>query len=407
MDKTEIIRKILGEDPKNASAWYLLGVEYLEQGMPSEALQAFSEALKHCDDELRQKVFTELAKLSGTPTSANSAVERHAHNTDNAGNGNSSDDAGRSGQAGNLVNLRVIQGGKKGQKTDLADKTLTTITFDDVGGLEDLKETIRMRIVRPFTTPGLFERFKKKIGGGILLFGPPGCGKTLLAAATASEIDAAFYNVDAATVMSKWLGESERNVANLFEASRRLSESGRAAIIFMDEVDSLVGVRSEEVGGEVRMRNQFMKEMDSVVDKNKRLHVYVIGATNKPWNLDVAFLRRFQKRIYVSLPNVDVRRGIFELYTKKLMQLGRDVSLDELAKITGGYSGSDLYDIVQAVQLKVVREFFLHGNPDDPQAKLRPITMKDFNEVLTERKPSVSRETLASYENWFEKFKAL
>ncbi len=278
------------------------------------------------------------------------------------------------------------------------------VKWSDVVGLDEAKKAIEDAIIYPYKRSDLFPLGWPR---GILLFGPPGCGKTLLAAATASEIDAAFYNIDAAVIMSKWLGESERNVANLFEQSRRLSEGGQATIIFMDELDSLVGVRKEEVGGEVRMRNQFMKEMDSVVDKNKRLHVYVIGATNKPWDLDEAFLRRFQKRIYIPLPNVDVRRGIFELYAKKLMQMGKDVNFDELAKITGGYSASDLYDIIQAVQIKVVREFFAHGDADDPQAKLRPIAMKDFNEVLQERKPSVSREKLSDYEEWFAKYKAL
>jgi len=228
-----------------------------------------------------------------------------------------------------------------------------------------------------------------------------------MAAATACEIDAAFYNVDAASIMSKWLGESERNVARLFESSRLVSDRGKAAIIFMDEVDSLIGVHSEEVGGEVRMRNQFMKEMDSIVDKSKKLHVYIIGATNKPWSLDEAFIRRFQKRIYIPLPDVDTRRGIFELYSRQLLKVGNDVNFDELAKISGGYSGSDIHDIVQAVHLKVVREFFTKCNPNDPSAKLRPIIMKDFSDILTERRPSVSKEMLLKYDNWYRDFKAL
>ncbi len=278
------------------------------------------------------------------------------------------------------------------------------IKWSDIVGLEDAKSAIEDSIIFPYRRSDLFPLGWPR---GILLFGPPGCGKTLLAAATSCEIDAAFYNVDAASIMSKWLGESERNVANLFESARRVSESGKAAIIFIDEVDSLVGVRSEEVGGEVRMRNQFMKETDSIVDKSKKLHVYIIGATNKPWSLDESFIRRFQKRIYVSLPDVNARRGIFELYSQKLLQIGTDINFDELAKITGGYSGSDIHDLVQAVHLKVVREFFRRGKAEDLQAQLRPITMKDFSEVLMERRPSVSKEMLVHYEHWFSRFKAL
>ena len=155
------------------------------------------------------------------------------------------------------------------------------------------------------------------------------------------------------------------------------------------------------------MRNQIMKEMDSIVDKNKKLHIYIIGATNKPWSLDESFIRRFQKRIYIPLPDIDTRRGIFELYSKQLLKVGNDINFDELAKISGGYSGSDIHDIVQAVHLKVVREFFTHGNPLDSNETLRPICMRDFSEVLSTRQPSVSKEMLNGYERWFERFKAL
>lgn len=175
----------------------------------------------------------------------------------------------------------------------------------------------------------------------------------------------------------------------------------------MDEIDSLIGIRTEEVGGEVRMRNQFMKEMDSVIDKNKKLHVYIIGATNKPWMLDEPFLRRFQKRIYVPLPTFKSRRGIFQLYSKRLFQLDEDINFDTLAKKTAGYSGSDLYDVVQAVHLKVVREVFTSGELDNLNVTLRSITKKDFYEVISKRKPSVYKRSIALYDKWFKKLKAL
>jgi SpoVK/Ycf46/Vps4 family AAA+-type ATPase len=150
-----------------------------------------------------------------------------------------------------------------------------------------------------------------------------------------------------------------------------------------------------------------MKEMDSVIDKNKKVHVYIIGATNKPWMLDEPFLRRFQKRIYVPLPSLESRLGIFQLYSQRLFQIDKDVDFDKLAKKTAGYSGSDLYDVVQAVHLKVVREVFMSGDEENLNIKLRSITKDDFYDVISRRKPSVYKKSIVLYEKWFNKLKAL
>ena len=212
------------------------------------------------------------------------------------------------------------------KKTDsMVLREKPNVQWEEVVGLEDAKNAIEDTIVYPSQRPDLFPTGWAR---GILLFGPPGCGKTLIAAATANKLNAAFYNVDAASIMSKWLGESEQNVAKLFENARLVSENGQPAIIFIDEIDSLVGVRTEEVGGEIRMRNQLMKEMDNIADKGKVLHVYVLGATNKPWSLDQPFLRRFQKRIYIPLPSVDARKKMFELYLTKLLSFESSVNME-------------------------------------------------------------------------------
>src|SRR3990170_4119398 len=189
------------------------------------------------------------------------------------------------------------------------------VKWNEIADLRDAKKAIEESIVFPVKRPDLFPLGWPR---GILFFGPPGCGKTLLAAAIATEINADFFCVDAATVMDKWLGQSEKNVANLFQDARRASASGRPAIIFIDEVDSLVGIRADEVGGEVRTRNQFLKEMDGISDKSDPVHVYVVGATNKPWALDEAFIRRFQKRIFVPLPNAEARTELISIYSKDL-----------------------------------------------------------------------------------------
>ena len=239
------------------------------------------------------------------------------------------------------------------------------------------------------------------------MYGPPGCGKTLLAAATASEIDSYFITVDAASIMSKWLGEGEKNVAKLFNSARKLLEKdAKSVIVFIDELDSILGSRSNEVGGEVRVRNQFLKEMDGISDKGKHIHLYVIGATNKPWALDWPFLRRFQKRIYVPLPDIRARTQMLGQYTAPL-KIDLDLRMDDLAKMTEGYSGSDVRDICQGVQLRVVGELFEATGAEDKEVQPRPIDVGDFREVLKLRKPSVSPEMLKAYANWAENFKAL
>lgn len=359
---------------------YKLNRQYMDRAM---AYQERVKAIQQAHGLLPRDEQTE--DSSSAPTLSTPSGNGHGHTGDSTSKG-----------------PQMVQQ-LKATFNELVIREKPNVHWDDVIGLDDAKRAIRESVVFPFERPDLFPLGWPR---GILLYGPPGCGKTMLAAATAAEIKGYFISIDAATIMSKWLGEAEKNVAKLFNEARKLLDKGDPVIVFIDEIDSLLGSRSNEVGGEVRVRNQFLKEMDGIQDKGKHVHLYTVGATNKPWGLDWPFLRRFEKRIYVPLPNLESRMAMFRSYTAPL-HVDSSIGAADLAKIAEGYSGSDVRDMCQAVQLRVVSELFESGMAVDKMAQPRPIVLNDFKEVLKVRRPSVSLEMLRAYVNWSEQFKAL
>lgn len=191
---------------------------------------------------------------------------------------------------------------------------LPKTTFDDVGGMEDVIQRIRMNIIYPFKNPEVFKKFKKKPGGGILMYGPPGCGKTHIARATAGECGATFMAISITDILSKWLGESEQRLHQLFELARRRTP----AVIFIDEVDAIGGSRSNASSSMAPIVNVLLTEMDGVAAKNENL--MVLAATNTPWRVDDALRRpgRFDRILFVPPPDAPAREAILKIHLRDL-----------------------------------------------------------------------------------------
>jgi len=225
------------------------------------------------------------------------------------------------------------------------------IKWDDVAGLENAKESLKETVILPTRFPQLFTG-KRVPFKGILLFGPPGTGKSYLAKAVATEADSTFFSVSSADLISKWQGESEKLVRNLFEMARE-SEGGRA-IIFIDEVDSLCGSRSEgEIDSLRRVKTEFLVQMDGV--GKSEAQILVLGATNIPWELDAAIRRRFEKRVYIPLPEAEARAYMVKLNLGDTPNDLDEEDFDRLGEITEGSSGSDIKVLVKEALMEPLR----------------------------------------------------
>lgn len=268
------------------------------------------------------------------------------------------------------------EGDKKDKIMDLILVEKPGIRFKDIAGLKNIKEAIKEAIIYPFKYPEKYEYFGVKPGGGILLYGPPGCGKTMLAAAAAAECDAAFINVKISDIKDKYVGESEKNIREVFSLAREQER----AIIFFDEIDAIASDRSSSREGYERgMVNELLTQMDGVDNKSKNKQL-VLAATNIPWAVDTALRRsgRFDTMVFIPNPDEAARKKIFEINLKNKPLSGK-VNLDDLVKKTKGYASSEIVDICDKAARIPLREE-LQGKP---RRKIEP---EDFEKVIREKK---------------------
>jgi SpoVK/Ycf46/Vps4 family AAA+-type ATPase len=282
--------------------------------------------------------------------------------------------------------VREGRGPRRNESEELLERP--SLSFGDVGGMDALKEDIRLKIIYPLTHPELYQAYGKTIGGGILLYGPPGCGKTHLARATAGEVKAGFLAVGIDEVLDMWVGQSERNLHSLFEQAR----ANRPCVLFFDEVDALGASRADmRHGGARQLINQFLAELDGVKFSNEG--VLILAATNAPWHLDNAFRRpgRFDRILFVPPPDENARVEILRI-------LCRDKPVEKLdhahvAKKTENFSGADLKALIDSAVERKLREAIRSGGM--PQ----PLSTRDLLAAAGELRPS-TQEWFATARNY-------
>ncbi|KAJ3241885.1 Vacuolar protein sorting-associated protein 4 [Chytriomyces hyalinus] len=426
----EIVKKATEEDANNnyeeAYKQYQNSLEYFMMAMKYEKNEKLKDAIRKKFTEYldrAEKLKDYLQKQSKKkPLAAGATTKGTTNDTD--------DEDDKEG------------GGKKDAETKklrdaLAGAILTetpNVRWDDIAGLEGAKEALKEAVILPIKFPQLFTG-KRVPWRGILLYGPPGTGKSYLAKAVATEAKSTFFSVSSADLVSKWMGESERLVKQLF----MLARESKPSIIFIDEVDSLCGARGEgESEASRRIKTEFLVQMQGV--GNDMTGVLVLGATNIPWQLDPAIRRRFEKRIYIPLPDPNARSTMFQLHTGATPCKMGPADFKYLGENTSGFSGSDVGVVVRDALMEPVRKvqtathfrkvtapsredpsvtrvYLTPCSPGaegaiekswvdvEPDELLEPdLTVQDFIRAVRMGKKSVNDEDVAKFTKWTEEF---
>ncbi|CAL8067954.1 unnamed protein product [Orchesella dallaii] len=287
---------------------------------------------------------------------------------------------------------------------DVLSKHLS-VSWSTIAGLHEAKALLQEAVVLPLIMPEFFRGIRRP-WRGVLMFGPPGTGKTLLAKAVATECSTTFFNVSSSTLTSKYRGESEKLVRLLFEMARFYAPT----TIFIDEIDSLCSLRGTDSEHEAsrRFKAELLIQMDGLGSSHEEKPVMVLAATNHPWDIDDAFRRRFEKRIYIPLPNADARESLLELNLKDV-SLENEIRLREIAKKLNGYSGADITSVCRDAAMMTMRRKISGRSPEEIKSMKKedldlPITGKDFDEAVARCKRSVSDGDVKRYEKWLKQY---
>ena len=378
-DSREELERALLSNPFSAELRTRYAQLLLQQGEAEAALGQFELILKQSPTDAAAQVGSALA-LSGMGRESE-ALQRYASARNLPGFVSDPTLEARMEKAkpAQPVRLSVVQGGRTDNVTALAlPPTRDRIRFADIAGLEDLKRTVRLNIIEPFLKPGIFAKFKKRAGGGVMLYGPPGCGKTMLARAVATECNAEFISVGISDVLNMWIGESERQLATLFDKARH----SRPCVLFFDEIDALAFARSKANSEHTRqVVNEFLAQLDGFGADNQG--VLILAATNMPWDVDSAMKRpgRFARSVFVPPPDIEARQRIIEL---KLVGVPHeDIDSRAIATVTPHYSGADVDGLVELAKDFVLEEYVAHNTE-------RPIRQQDLERAARDMHASTS-----------------
>lgn len=370
----------LGLNPGSTDGLYGLALALARQNKLGDALATLDKLHEASGESARERMLrARIAFQSGEIQKAVSAYRRAIALDANLSDPHFDEMLGIGGDdEAEVVDGRIRQRADEPEVLAHAEVERPAISFADVGGMDPVKDEIRRRIIAPMQRPDLYKAYGQQVGGGLLLYGPPGCGKTHLARATAGEVKAAFFSIGIHQILDMWIGASERNLHEVFEIAR----ANQPAVLFFDEVDALAASRSDmRTSAGRHLINQFLAELDGVDGQNDG--VLIMGATNAPWHLDSAFRRpgRFDQVVFVPPPDGPARAAILKVLLRN--RPTRAIDYGTVASRTNAFSGADLRGLVEAAVARRLDEALRTGEP-------QPVETGDLVKAASAMRPTTT-----------------